>query len=182
MIAQPRLARAVLSGIADGLFAAGFPVRTRFCRDGIAYFGPVGGYSSVCCHEYNRNADTWRVIVRHRLYDRGGGKWRLPPGAEKPRCYTDGHGSPVQAAGGYNLEFSFARSDVATVAPWIVAFIVAHETGAELAPYPELEAGRPWSRDSNYVWTRAGAAVQNAYQAEANARHVARAARASHAA
>lgn len=176
MTNEPRLSRVVLGGIVDGLLAAGYPCRTRYCRYAIAYVAPVGGYSLVNCREYSAGADTWRVHVRHYWGDFGGGKWLLPTGVEKPHVATDGHGNPIHGEGGYCLEFSFARSDSPSVAPWIVSYIVAKERGVDPEPYPDLSDRWKWppSEMSGYLWTRAGNEAQEAYQKLMESRGAAR--------
>jgi hypothetical protein len=176
MKTEKRLSRVVLGGIVEGLLAAGYPCRTRYRTDAIVYFAPVGGYSPVHCREYNVGADTWRVSVRHYSFDAGAGKWLLPAGVEKPRVQTDGHGYPRPGPDCYSLEFSFARSEAAAVAPWIVGYIVAQEQGREPEPFPGLEGRWPWppARVCGYLWTRQGAAVQDAWQARRDERERAR--------
>lgn len=176
---ETRLSRVVLEEILRGLLAAGYPVRTRYNKDAIVYFAPVGGYSHVRCCEYDAKADTWRVYVRHYHFDTGGGRWMLPPGVSKPEGYTDGRSLIRTNPGGYSLEFSFARSDTPTVAPWIVSYIIAEERGEEPEPYPSLAPGwkGPPSGETGYLWTQAGIVaqdVQDARRKEAQAKRTAR--------
>ena len=114
--------------------------------------------------------------MRHGSWDSNGGKWLLPAGVDKPHVRTDGYHRPIFGKGGYCLEFSFARSDVLSVAPWIVSYIVAKERGVEPEPYPDLSDRWKWppSEMSGYLWTRAGNEVQEAYQKLMESRGAAR--------